>query len=1082
MNSCPFCSVDQGAILAESGGFVCIWDSFPVSKGHTLVLSKRHVQSWFDATVEEQSALLSGVSEAQRLINERYSPDGFNVGINVAEAAGQTIPHLHIHVIPRYEGDVVDPRGGVRHVIPGKGNYLVGHQQSQSNQVFGLLEPAIDGLAVDAASAIAMDVAVAFVTRSGLAQIEPYLIDLLERGGKVRLLTGDYLDVTEPRALSVLNDLGQEYPGQFAASVFETDSSIGFHPKIYILYQPNGRAVIYVGSSNLTKHGLTSGIEWNQRFEGARDDSNVAGVEAEFAALLEHKNVRPLTAEWIQEYGMRRRFDPSGELGQAVDFDQEAADAPPTPNMVQQEALAELHQTRREGNQAGLVVMATGLGKTWLSAFDSVGFKRVLFVAHREEILNQALRTFRRIRPESRFGVYVGGQYDQDAEVLFASVQTLSRKAHLTRFPKDAFDYIVVDEFHHASAATYRRLIDYFVPEFLLGLTATPERTDGGDLLALCGENLVFRADLVDGINRGLLAPFQYFGVPDLVDFANIPWRSGRFDPESLEHAVATEARASNALDQWREKGQSRTLAFCVSRRHADFMAEYFVANDIRAVAVHSGPTAYPRTQALEMLASGDLDVVFAVDMFNEGVDVPTIDTVMMLRPTESKILWLQQLGRGLRKAADKTHLAVIDYIGNHRSFLQVPALLIPGIGDTPGEIRRALIRLERGELELPQSCSVQYELEAISILKQLAERSKDASQVVHWYRSYKELHGRRPTATEAYHEGYGPQAVRTTFGSWFSMVASEGDLDDRVKSAFDEDRQFFESLEKTPMSKSFKMLVLQAMMTNDSLPGRIRIEELMSRIRGLAGRLRVLSDEFGGALADDAQLRRHLERNPIDAWCDGKGMNDVSYFEYVDGELRSQNIRADNRNEFLEITRELVDFRMAQYLDRLGHAPEPKEGEPDSDKAQLWHEYMRGEIPALFGLEFVQSKWRQGLVREGEHMFLLVSLDKVGMAAEHQYADRFLSSDEFQWASQNRTKRSSGVGKSIKDHETEGTSVHLFIRDRRKTPQGKAAPFVYCGDVTFVDWEGDQPISIRWRLDSPVSGPFLGRFRVPDD
>ena len=227
----------------------------------------------------------------------------------------------------------------------------------------------------------------------------------------------------------------------------------------------------------------------------------------------------------------------------------------PEPHAIQQEALEALEQTRSERNAAGLVVLATGLGKTWLAAFDTdrFGAKRVLFVAHREEILRQALDTFRRIRPEATLGLYTGTEKDPSADVLFASIQTLGKKAHLRNFGSNAFDYIVVDEFHHAAARTYRQLIDHFKPEFLLGLTATPERTDGGDFLALCGENLVYRCDLLEGIERERLAPFRYIGVPDEVDYASIPWRSRRFDEKALTNAIATQERAANVFDQYRK-------------------------------------------------------------------------------------------------------------------------------------------------------------------------------------------------------------------------------------------------------------------------------------------------------------------------------------------------------------------------------------------------------------------------------------------------------------------------------------------------------------------------------------------------
>jgi len=247
-------------------------------------------------------------------------------------------------------------------------------------------------------------------------------------------------------------------------------------------------------------------------------------------------------------------------------------------------------------------------------------------VAHREEILNQAIDNFRRVRPNASIGRMNASQRDINTDLLFASVQTIGRIEHLQTFAPTAFDYIVIDEFHHAAATTYRRIIDYFQPKFLLGLTATPERMDGGDLLALCQENLVFEASVPDGVSAGLLCAFQYWGVPDVVDYANIPWRNARFDPTELTAAVATDTRAQNALDQFRKHGAQRCIAFCCSQRHANFMAEFFNARGLRAVAVHAGNESAPRATSLQQLASGELDVIFSVDMFNEGVDVPNVD------------------------------------------------------------------------------------------------------------------------------------------------------------------------------------------------------------------------------------------------------------------------------------------------------------------------------------------------------------------------------------------------------------------------------------------------------------------------
>ena len=491
------------------------------------------------------------------------------------------------------------------------------------------------------------------------------------------MLTGDYLDVTEPRALHQILDWAEEFPELVEPRVFVT-KPLGFHPKAYVIYRKHDTTA-YIGSSNLTKHALRSGIEWNQRISANSSDSTLQQIKHEFERLFTHKNTIELDDVWIQQYIKRRPDRVAAGSAQGVDLEAEPSTAAPEPHAIQQEALEALAETRRTGNQAGLVVLATGLGKTWLSAFDSADFDRVLFVAHREEILRQALNTFRKIHPSASLGTYGGGDRDRSADVVFASVQTLGRQEHLLQFGKQSFDYVVIDEFHHASASTYRRVIDHFEPQFLLGLTATPERSDGGDLLALCGENLVFQCDLVAGINRNLLSPFRYYGVPDDVDFSNIPWRSGRFDPEALEHAVATETRAENAYEQWSKRRNQKTMAFCVSKNHADFMTDFFVRKGVRCAAVHSGETSAPRTQTLKELEDGQLDIVFAVDMFNEGIDVPSIDTVLMLRPTESKILWLQQFGRGLRLSDGKSHLSVIDYIGATTGpFSRLPCCCLP--------------------------------------------------------------------------------------------------------------------------------------------------------------------------------------------------------------------------------------------------------------------------------------------------------------------------------------------------------------------------------------------------------------------
>ena len=924
--NCPFCSSPLPRLAFESDQFVVMWDGYPVSPGHALVIPRRHIGTWFDATRAEQIALLEGIERAKVEILRNHKPDGFNIGININAAGGQTVFHLHIHVIPRYAGDIPDPRGGVRNVIPSKGNYLrsasgtqhLGSVPHDGALIRGEDDPLLPHLLAHLDKATAADVCVAFVQRSGLRLVEEHLRDLLRRGGKIRFLTGDYLDITDPQALLELLDL----EGNLELRVFQT-RGVSFHPKSYIFHFSDGTTTALVGSSNLTGSALKAGIEWNYRVVTSANAKGIAEVQSAFEKLFLHPSTQPISDAWVQDYIARRQPQTLPENSIAL----ESPEKPPDPHNIQIEALAALERSRADGNSAGLVVLATGLGKTWLSAFDSnrSGFERVLFVAHREEILTQAIGTFRRIRPTAALGRYTGTEKAPSADVVFASIQTLGRQRHLRGFERNRFDYIIVDEFHHAAATTYRNLIAHFTPKFLLGLTATPERTDGGDLLALCQENLVYRCDVARGITDKLLVPFRYFGVPDEVDYQNIPWRNNRFDEEELTRAVATQKRAQNAFEQYTNRAGDRTLAFCCSQRHSDFMADYFCSKGVKAVSVHSGPNSAPRSASLEALTAGTLDLIFAVDMFNEGVDLPTIDTVMMLRPTESSIIWMQQFGRGLRRAQEKSHLTVIDYIGNHRIFLNKPRTLLNlDAGDR--NIDHALNLLRDGEFELPPGCEVTYDLQTVEILRSLLRQPSGLDALEAHYVDFRERHGARPTASEIFHDGFNPRSLRKSHGSWLNFVKAMGDIPSVGVEALARSSGFLTALETTPMTKSFKMLTLLAMLNEDAFPGSIPIERLAESFARIARRSALLLKDVGPALGDQRDLVRLLENNPIDAWTGGRGTKGEFYFTYEDRAFSSSvTDSAELRTPIQEFARELAEWRLAEYLTRSG-GDEPTE------------------------------------------------------------------------------------------------------------------------------------------------------------
>lgn len=916
---CPFCGLAHDRFVWSDEHVVAIRDGYPVSPGHTLILPRRHVATWFDATLEEQHAIVRAVAVVRELLDRELRPAGYNVGFNAGEAAGQTVMHLHVHVIPRFRGDVDDPRGGVRGVIPAKQKYDTTAPPAEGDP-FAALHPFVPGeerellpvLKQALRVALEVDIVAAFVQPSGLTLLEQDLVDALERGAAVRVLTGDYLRITHPHALQRLYTLTTRHPG-LRVRLFRVADAQAFHPKAYIFVR--GRhGVAFVGSSNLSRSALTRGIEWNLRATHA-DAATFRDVRARFEALFTAPQAAPLSAALVDAYQQAVPVRPAPE----------PAAERPVPHLVQQEVLRALAQTREHGHVRGLVVMATGLGKTYLAAFDLLlhGGRRALFVAHREEILQQAAAAWARVLPDRTIGFLMGDDKRPDADLLFASVHTLARATHLRGFAPDHFEYIVVDEFHHAAAASYRKLLAHFAPAFLLGLTATPDRMDGAALLELCDDNLVARVGLVEGIARGLLVPFHYHGVRDEIDFAAIPWRSGRFDAAALDAAATTRDRAAQALREYRRHapGRRRALVFCCSRVHADFIAAFFREHGIAAAAVHTGPTSAPRAASLAALRDGTLEAIVAVDIFNEGVDLPDVDAILMLRPTESPVVFLQQLGRGLRVAPGKPALTVIDFIGNHRSFLAKPQALLALTGHdvAPGD---ALRRLRDGALELPPGCTVDIETAALDLLDQLARVSPDDA-LRHAYRRLRDAHSRRPTARELLGAGVTMRPIVQRYGTWFHFVDEMEDLTEVERRVLNDHRAWFSDLSGTRMSRSYKMIALQALDDLDVLHSKVEVRMLAERSRDALRRdprLRVElaeHEQAGGDLDDFIARWREM---PLRVFHSAEGFSRQWFALEGPSFVSRLAVETSDHAIFDAMTAELVELRLAEYLQRNNH------------------------------------------------------------------------------------------------------------------------------------------------------------------
>jgi superfamily II DNA or RNA helicase/diadenosine tetraphosphate (Ap4A) HIT family hydrolase len=903
----PFMEIPPSRWIASNRSAFAVEDAFPVSPGHTLVIPNRLVATWWETTPQERIDLLELVDEVKEWIDDRYHPDGYNVGFNAGAAAGQTVDHLHIHVIPRTWGDINDPRGGIRHVLPGRGNYLADQGfhllNNQDHTVLSTLRDCLEDRRFDRA-----DLVVSFVMRSGIVLIGPDLEDALDRGMAIRLLTTDYLQTTEPGALARLLDLAESSLGRLQLRIF-SDPTTSFHPKGYLFWSStagDGRSL--VGSSNLSRSGISQGVEWNLSIGPATP------LVDEFEILWHDPRVVPLTHNWLRDYQLRYPGLAVRPVSAEPPEEQPEPETSPLARPIQAEALAALASSREAGHGAGLVVLATGLGKTWLAAFFArdVHVGRVLFVAHREEILRQSRDVFRMVIPGCDAGLYVGGERAPDARFVFASVQSLA--GALDRWVPGHFDVVVVDEFHHAAAASYRKVLDYFLPEFMLGLTATPERLDGADLLALCGDNLVFECGLVEGIARGELSPFHYRAEKDVADFAPIPWRNGRFDPEALANVVETAERAKQELDTWREHGGQRTLGFCCSVTHAEFMADFFTARDVRAVAVHSGPTSAGRQLTLRQLAAGEIDVIFSVDLFNEGVDVPEVDTILMLRPTDSPVVFLQQLGRGLRYLPDK-ELKVIDFIGNHRSFLLKPRTLLGMVAGGFSSTADVLEAMRTGDFGLPDGCSIHYDLEVVDLLEELTRREQ-GSALTQYCVSYFEESGARPTAVQAWLSGYNPGS-QTALG-WFGALDQMGLLTDAEQPAA-RLGELLLLLQKESITKSYKLVTLRAVLELGGLREGVDLSALATRARQIMrGDPRLAADVADHLDDDDAAWERYWREWPVAAWTGqlrgspGSGLFRVAGDHFVPAfEIPDELATATS-----DLIAELVDYRLCRYLE----------------------------------------------------------------------------------------------------------------------------------------------------------------------
>ena len=681
-------------------------------------------------------------------------------------------------------------------------------------------------------TATTIDIIVSFLMESGVKLLLQDLKEALARGVDIRILTGNYLKITQPQALYLLkSELGDKVDLRFY-----NNPNKSFHPKAYMFHNPID-SEIYIGSSNISRGALTSSIEWNYRFLKSNDPNDFKVFYDTFEDLFNNHSL-VITDEVLKDYSKQwTRPNIYKDLEKEESKDDKVINIF-EPRGAQIEALYSLDKSREEGFDRGLVVAATGIGKTYLAAFDSAKYERVLFVAHREEIIKQAAQSFKNVRSSDDIGFFYANQKDTKNSFIFALVQTLGKDEYLNEkyFAKDYFDYIVVDEFHHAVSNNYNKIINYFTPKFLLGLTATPERLDSKDVFALCDYNMVYEVRLKDAINKGWLVPFRYYGIYDeTVNYEDIDFKNGKYDDKQLEEALMLNKRGELILNHYLKYNSQRAMGFCTSRHHAEYMAKIFNENDIPSAAVYSGEKgeySEERDVALAKLTSGELKVIFSVDMFNEGLDVPAIDMVMFLRPTQSPTIFLQQLGRGLRKSKDKKYLNVLDFIGNYKKANLVPFLL-SGKEYSAVESKNN----KQGDYEFPEECTVDFDFRIIDIFKKQAEREmKVKDKIKEQFDVVSDMLGHRPSRVElfTYMDDEVYQNIKSKnksmdpFKNYLEYIKENDELICDEEILYNSrGREFINMIETTSMSKTYKMPVLLAFYNDGDIKMEISEDDI---------------------------------------------------------------------------------------------------------------------------------------------------------------------------------------------------------------------------------------------------------------
>ncbi|MBL8214146.1 MAG: DUF3427 domain-containing protein [Bryobacterales bacterium] len=881
---------------------------------------------------------------------------------------------------------------------------------------------------------------VSFIQWRGWQRLKAAFHELTARNAPVRILTTTYIGATDLRAIQEL------------ARLPNVDLRISLdgrrrrlHAKAWLFERDSGFSSAYIGSANLSGPALEDGIEWTVKLSQAETPHVLERFRGAFDSLWADPEFEPFHPD--DESQCRR-------VQTALDFSRKSPSGTTTPlffdlrpHPFQQATLDRLESERADrGFFRNLVVAPTGTGKTFIAAFDYTrqpftGRRpNLLFLAHREELLRQARGCFRHVLRDESFGdILTGGEEPAAYTHLFATIQSFHSRNLLASQGPGFWHYAVLDEAHHVPAASYRDLIASLQPAILLGLTATPERMDGDSILPWFDHRIADEMRLWHAIERQYLVPFDYYGVHDGTDLSNLSWSRGAYNVSELEITyLHNQRRAHLVVKQFAEihgaPGQARALGFCVSIRHARFMADIFSQSGIPAAAITSGSSPADRVQAITRLRNREVNVLFTVDLFNEGVDIPELDCVLFLRPTESSSVFLQQLGRGLRLNQGKTNCLVLDFIGNQRREFRFDQRFTALLGGT----RRQVIReLETGITHLPGNCYFRLDKESRKVILANLKARLNATRVrmVAELRALTTLLQRTPSLTEYLGEtGYDlPDVYKPSIGGWCALCQDAGLL----------------PFEITP--------------EDQSLLSRFSLILHMDSTRRLTLHRRLLVES-----PDSPDSLSFLDRRLVEMLTFRLLQNEAHQPGVTwSAALERIQARPAVRREFLELNNALLDrIRL--------HADDTSDPRLPDCPLFLHRQYTRDEVLVALGLpDQVGARHTQTgrfYIEPLHTEVLLVTLDKSDKAFSPttRYEDYAVSPTRFHWQSQSTTSETSATGQRYIQQDSNGARFLLFVRPRKDNP------FVYLGPVTYVSHTGSRPMSIYWDIQTPIPAWFF--------